>query len=154
MRVNTFTEIEAEFIERAHRMVWCNVATVDASGRPRSRVVHTIWEGATGWAITRARSPKLSHLRGNPHVSLAYVSDLVYPVYADCMAGWEDDPAVKQHVWDLFSAAPPPLGFDPATMFGSATGTEFGVLRLAPYRISLENASGKGERRIVWRAPA
>ena len=28
MRVSSFAEIEPEFIERAHRMVWCDMATV------------------------------------------------------------------------------------------------------------------------------
>ena len=117
MRVDAFAAIEDELIARVHRMVWCTAATVDDTGRPRSRVVHTIWDGQTCWAMTRTGTPKLRDLDRNPHVSLAYTSDLLRPVYADCLARWEDDPATKRHVWDLFLAAPPPLGFDPASMF-------------------------------------
>ena len=29
----------AAFVALAHRIVWCTLATVDARGRPRSRVV-------------------------------------------------------------------------------------------------------------------
>ena len=47
MRVSAFAMIESEFIERAHRMVWCNMATVDPDGRPRTRIVHPVWEGDT-----------------------------------------------------------------------------------------------------------
>ena len=154
MRVESFAVIEQQFVDRVHTMVWCSAATVDAAGRPRSRVVHTIWDGQTGWAVTRSGTPKLGDLAANPHVSLAYTSDLLHPVYADCLAHWEDDPATKRHVWDLFLAAPPPLGFDPASMFGSVDDPGYGVLRLTPYRIALEDVSGQGERRIVWRSPA
>lgn len=49
-------------------------------------------------------------------------------------------------------AAPPPLGFDPASMFGEVGNPGYAVLRFAPYRIALEDVSGQGERRIVWRA--
>jgi hypothetical protein len=49
-------DIEA-FITVAHRIVWCTLATVDRRNRPRSRVVHPIWErtpaGPVGWVTTR-----------------------------------------------------------------------------------------------------
>jgi hypothetical protein len=32
------------FVEMANRMVYCTLATVDRRGRPRSRIVHTLWE--------------------------------------------------------------------------------------------------------------
>jgi general stress protein 26 len=152
MRVATFAEIEDEFIARAHKMVWCNVATVDAADHPHSRILHSVWEGSTGWIATRRHSPKARELEQNPHVSLAYIADVVRPVYADCLARWEDDLALKRHVWDLVLAAPPPLGYDPAPIFGSVDAPDFGLLRLTPYAIELGDVSGQGERRIVWRA--
>jgi hypothetical protein len=36
MRVSSFSEIEAEFIELVHAMVWCSMATLDTKSRPRS----------------------------------------------------------------------------------------------------------------------
>src|SRR5262245_10655685 len=117
MRVATFAEIEDEFIARAHNMVWSNVATVDAQGHPHSRILHSIWEGSTGWIATRRTSPKARELDGHPHVSLAYIADVVRPAYANCLARWENDLALKRHVWDLFLAAPAPLGYDPAPIF-------------------------------------
>ncbi len=48
MKFDTFAEIETEFIERADQMVWCAEATVNPNGRPRTRLLHPVWEGATG----------------------------------------------------------------------------------------------------------
>ena len=58
MRVDSFAEIAEEFIERAHRMVWCDMATVGADGRPRTRVVHPVWEGDTAWVTSMRTGPK------------------------------------------------------------------------------------------------
>ena len=40
----TLAEIAPKFVEMAHQIVWCTVATVDAKGRPRSRILHPIWQ--------------------------------------------------------------------------------------------------------------
>ena len=158
--VTSFADIEREFVERAHSIVWCNVATIDTRDRPRSRIVHPIWEGQVGWIATlRHAHIKAKHLAHNPYVSLAYIADVptripLRPVYVDCRAEWDDEPTAKRHVWELFLRAPPPLGYDPALVFGFA-GIErpehpnFGVLKLSPWRIEL--VDGPGESR-VWRA--
>ncbi len=144
-RVATFDAVAEEFTRRAHTMVWCNVATVDARGRPRSRVLHPIWEGTTGWIGTRRESPKARHLAANPYVSLAYVSDVAAPAYAECVAEWVDDSATKERIWDLFKAAPAPLGYDPAPIFGDLPG--FGLLKLTPWRVQLLEAPAT---QVVW----
>jgi len=137
MEVTHFSEIEAEFIQRVHTMVWCSAATVDAQGRPRSRVLHPIWEGATGWIGTHRNSHKARHLEQNPYISLAYITDINNPVYADCMAEWVDDLEQKARIWELFKAAPEPLGYDPASTFISPDHENFGLLKLTPWRIDL-----------------
>jgi general stress protein 26 len=147
-RVSSFADIQAEFIARAHAMVWCNVATIDAKGRPRSGVLHPIWEGGTGWIGTRPYSPKAKDLAHRPFVSLAYVSDVAKPAYADCTADWVTDIAAKQHVWDLFLNAPP-LGFDPATIFHAVDQPDFGALKLTPWRVDLHTPPDHH----VWQAP-
>lgn len=95
MEVTDFAEMEAEFIQRVHRMVWCSAATIDAKQRPRSRILHPIWEGATGWIGTHRNSFKARHLARNPHMSLAYIAELMTPVYVECTAEWVDDLAQK-----------------------------------------------------------
>ena len=152
MKVSSFSEIEDEFIRRVHKMVWCAAATIDAKERPRSRLLHTIWEGSTGWAATRRHSLKAKHLDHNPHVSLAYIADIARPVYVDCTASWRDDPATKQRIWRMFSGAPPPLGYDPGLIFAGVDSSDFGVLRFTPWRIELFDIANKDDPRRVWLA--
>ena len=156
MRVSNFTEIEAEFIQRVHTMVWCNVATVDSRQRPRSRILHPIWEGATGWIGTHTNSHKSKHLVQNPYVSLAYIQQVMQPVYVDCRVEWVTDAATKQRIWDLFKHAPEPLGYDPALSFGSVDHEHFGLLKLIPWRIDLVTfpAPSFEEGTKVWVAPS
>ena len=86
MDVHSFSEIEPEFEARTRRIVWCTAATVDRRGRPRTRVLHPIWENATGWVATGRHSLKERHLAGNPYVSLSYWDAQQKQVYADCEA--------------------------------------------------------------------
>ena len=152
MEVTEFAEIETEFQRRVHQAVWCSVATVDARGRPRSRVLHPIWEGATGWIGTNRSSHKSRHLARNPHVSLAYIADVAKPVYADCRAEFVEDLATKRRVWELIKSIPPPVGYDPAEFFGSVEHEDFGLLKLTPWRIELISFPAKSVNDCpVWR---
>ena len=152
MDVKDFSEIESEFHERVQKMIWCNLATVDSRGRPRSRIVHPIWEGQTGWAVSRPESFKSRHLTANPYVSLAYIADLAKPLYVDCRVEWESDTGDKERIWQLMATTPPPYGFDPAPMFagGNATSPAFGLLRFTPWRIQLAEPLLANAR--VWRS--
>lgn len=152
MKAADFSEIEAEFIKRAHSAVWCAAATVDTSNRVRSRVLHPIWEGSTGWVATGRHSLKATHLAHNPYMSLTYLADPVKPVYIDCTAEWLDDMTGKQRIWDLFRAAPAPLGYDPKLFFGSVESPGFGVLKLTPWRIELLDIADRANLRQVWRS--
>ena len=156
-----FTEIAAECRARVQRVVWCNVATVDAECRPRSRVMHPIWEGATGWIGTwatsvrsnhRAESLKITQMRSNPHVSLAYVAEITTPVYVDATVEVIDDVDGKRRFCELARAIPPPYGYDPAAFFGEPDDPRFAVLRLEPTRIALVEFPAPPGRVIVWRA--
>ena len=69
-------EVAPAFVQMAHGIVWCSAATVDAKGRPRSRILHPIWEWdgdrLQGWIATSPHSPKAVDLAANPNVSLTY----------------------------------------------------------------------------------
>jgi hypothetical protein len=148
VKTSDFTEIEAELMARINTMVWCSAATIDRQGRPRSCILHPLWEGAIAWVTTDPGSLKGRHLAVHPYVSLGYVSDVAKPAFADCHAEWIDDLAIKQHVWELCLATPPPMGFDPAPIYGTpalpgAGQRQFGLLKLTPYRIQL----------VQWPAP-
>ncbi len=153
MNITHFSEIESEFIERVHTMVWCNVATVDSQGLPRSRILHPIWEGSTGWIGTHRHSHKSQHLARNPYVSLAYIANVMAPVYIDATAEWVDDMAQKERIWNLFKATPEPLGYDPAVSFGSVDHANFGLLKLTPWRIDVVTfpSPSMDEGTKVWR---
>ena len=147
--VTSFSEIETEFIQRVHTIVWCSMATLDTKNRLRSRILHPIWEAATGWASARPHSLKAKHIAHCSYVSLAYVSDIARPVYVDCTAEWENDPEKKQHVWELFKTTPPPAGFDLGKIFKCVDDPEFGVLKFTPWRIELFDVSDAANRK-VW----
>jgi hypothetical protein len=149
MRVERLDEILDEFVARAHRMVWAVMATVDPQGRPRTRVVHPVWEGAVGWVTVRPKSPKAAHLAANRFVSIAYGSEPVSPAYADCIADWVTDPAERRRVWSYIAGLEPPAGFDPGTMFPGPDDQGFGLLRLDPWRVRLGNPIDRSAER-VW----
>lgn len=132
--------IAPAFLEMAHRIVWCTVATVDSSGGPRTRVLHPIWEWndgvLTGWIATSPNSVKAGHLANQPTVSLTYWDATHDTCSAECDASWETGDAV-QAGWDRFVNGPAPVGYDPNMIPGwtSAESEEFGVLRLQPTRL-------------------
>lgn len=149
MEVARFEELQQAFLERIQQAVYCSIATVDGKNRPRSRVMHPIWDGATGWVISSPQSHKATHLATNPAVSLAYIHDPYKPIYIDCSAVWIDDRTEKQRVWELHKTTPPPLGFDPEPHYGSIEHRHFGLLRFTPWRIELGDLYGEP---LIWRA--
>ncbi len=148
------------FIAMAHQIVWCTVATVDGKGRPRSRILHPIWqwdgETLTGWIGTSPTPTKRAHLTANEHVSLNYWTPTHDTCVAECRASWAFDDATRTMVWDLFKHAPAPVGYDPAIIpsWGSPTAEAFAVLRLEPWRLRVFPGSvlmGKGGEVLTWR---
>ena len=151
MQTHDFEDIRAEFEARVNALVWCNAATTDTQGRPRSRVLHPVWEGPVAWITTTRDSFKSRHLAHAPYMSLAYI-DAAKPAYADCHAEWVEDRDTKQRVWEFIRALPEPMGFDPGLIYdpldGSSTGKlPFGLLKLTPYRITL---SQWPEPQMIW----
>lgn len=147
--VATFAEIEKPFVERVNSLVFCVMATQDTHNRLRSRMIHVYWEGGVGWTASNPGSLKARHIAQNPHVSLTYAQDPFKPIYVACKAAWDNDPVTKARVWDLFTNAPPPLGYDLAQFFGSVDNPNYGVLRFTPWRIELGDMQGQPQ---VWRA--
>ena len=147
MNVVRFEDLQAEFLARVSQAVYCSMATIDRKGRPRSRIMHPIWDGPIGWAISWPESHKAKHLAHNPHVSLAYIYDKNKPVYVDAVAEWMDDVGEKHRIWQLHKTTPPPLGFDPQPHYGSIDHRYYGLLKFTPWRIELGNLAGEP---IIW----
>lgn len=147
------------FIEIAHRIVWATVATVDRSGRPRTRVLHPIWEyeqgRLTGWVATSPQSPKAAHIDANPSVSLTYWDASQDVATAECAAVWEDSPELRRSGWARFADAPAPVGYDPSIVPGwtDPDVEAFGMLRLEPARLRVFPGTlllaGEGEL-LTW----
>lgn len=155
MDVGSFEEIREEFEKRVNRIVWCTVATVDSKGRPRSRILHPIWDGSTGWIATGRNSFKSKHLAKNPYVSLTYWDPQHQQVYAECKASWDDSQATKDRLYEMYLHAPAPMGYD-LKMFWrqGATDPGLGALKLEPWRIELSSMGdmATGKPPLVWRA--
>ena len=109
-------DLAPDFVAAAHTIVYCAVGSVDAEGRPTSRVMHPIWEwdGArlTGW-LTTTPSPKVRQLADHPYVSCAYYDSWAVAAVADGRVEPVADDAARARVWELLRATPPPLGYDP-----------------------------------------
>ena len=64
------------FVGMAHATVWATVATVDRLARPRTRILHPIWEwdgsALVGWIATRPTPVKRVHIEHSPFLSITY----------------------------------------------------------------------------------
>jgi hypothetical protein len=152
--------VDQAFIDVAHRIVWCTVATVDRRNRPRSRILHPYWEqsedGLVGWITTRPTPLKRAHLAHSPYLSCSYWDATHDAAVAECAAEWVGDVSTRAHAWDLFRAAAEPLGHDPSKIWPDGPADPAaGVLRLRPWRLrvaSMETLLGRAPV-LTWRAP-
>ena len=140
-------DIAPAFRDMAHGIVWATVATVASDGRPRTRILHPIWEwdgsSLVGWIATGPDSPKGAHLASTPLVSLTYWDPTHDTCTADAEASWHNDDATKSWLWDRYKNAPAPVGYDPAIIPAWAPGPSspsFGALRLDPTAIRVIHA--------------
>lgn len=139
--MNSLTETAPAFVAMAHQIVWCSAATVDGDDRPRSRVLHPIWEwdgtSLTGWIATGPTPMKSAHLAAHPYLSCNYWSPSQDTCVAECEATWCFDDETRQRVWDLFVNGPEPVGYDPSIIPGwdSAASETFRPLKLIPWRL-------------------
>ena len=138
--------VAEQFVAIAHRVVWCTMATVDRHNRPRSRIVHPVWEireGALhGLVATRPTPLKLAHLAHAPYVSCTYWDPAHDVATADAAASWHNDDETRTWLWDKYKNAPAPVGYDPSIVPGwtSPTAPSFGALRLEPTSIRVIKA--------------
>src|SRR5579885_3419402 len=104
--MSNLNEVAPAFVEMAHRIVWCSAATVDTRGRPRSRILHPIWqwdgERLAGLIATGPTRLKRAHLKASPFISLNYWSPSHDTCVAECRADWAFDDETRKRVWDLF----------------------------------------------------
>ncbi|MPY93790.1 MAG: pyridoxamine 5'-phosphate oxidase family protein [Acidimicrobiia bacterium] len=154
------SDVAPAFVEMAHRIVWASVATVDRHGRPRSRVLHPIWQwdgtSLVGWVATQPT--RRAHLAQTSNVSCNYWAPAHDTCLAECRAELVFDEPTRAAVWDLFANGPEPVGYDPAIIPGwdDPSSPGFVALRLDPWRLRVMPGSvmlsGSGEV-LTWAAP-
>ncbi len=155
MRIVRFEDIAKEFDERVRAIATATATSVDSKGRPFSRMLHPMWEGAVGWIATGRNTLKTKHLAQNPNLALSYWTPAQDTAMLQCRVEWADDPAIKRRVWALFKDTPPPVGYDPQHFWpGGVEDPTFGVLKLTPTRIELWTGQElmAGTPPKVWRA--
>ena len=161
--MNDLSETAPAFVAMAHRTVWASVATVDAHGRPRSRVLHPfwVWDGArlVGWVGTTPTPAKRAHLGATPFASVSYWAPTHDNAIADCRATLAYDDATRSMVWDLFKNGPSPVGYDPGIVpaWKSPTADAFSVIKLEPWRLRVFPGTlllGQGGTLLTWQAGA
>jgi len=152
-------EVAPAFVELAHRIVWCTAASVDAQGRPRSRILHPIWEWSdgrlVGWIATGPTKTKRAHLAASPHLSLTYWTPSQDTCTAECRAAWCFDLPTRERVWNLFATGPAPVGYDPSIIptWESPASESFAALRLDPWRLRVFPGTVLMQRKgdvLVW----
>ena len=156
----TFHRVDAERIAALAEpvvasIVWATATTVGPDHRPRSRVVHPALEWSPtphGWITSRPTPLKRRHLAAHPFITLSYWSPAQDCVYVDCDAHWADADAARR-AWDRIASTPPPVGFDPATIWPAGPGAEdFAVIELQARRVRvvLAAAMAAGEPAPLW----
>ena len=140
--------------------MWASVATVDADGRPRTRILHPIWEwdGADlfGWIATVPTPVKRAHLAAHQDVSVSYWAPSHDTCSAEALVEWYSDDDTCTAVWDKFANGPEPVGYDPRIVphvEGRPPSDAFAALRLSPYRLRVMPGTvmtqGEGEV-LLW----
>jgi len=161
--MNTLPQVAPAFVEMAHRIVWCSAATVDGRGRPRSRILHPLWQWdgnrLVGWIATSPTPTKREHLKASPYISLNYWSASQDTCVAECKVEWILDDESRERVWNLFLNTPEPVGYNPTIIpnWTSPTCAAIAGLRLETWRLWVMPATalmGQGGLVLKWRVAA
>ena len=97
--------VATAFVEIAHAVAWCSAATVDRKGRPRSRILHPIWEwdGASlvGWVAAFPTALMRGHLNNNPYMSCTYWAETQNTCTAECDADTDREPLTRSEAAEV-----------------------------------------------------
>lgn len=159
--MTSLDQIAPAFVEMAHSIVWASVATVDADDRPRSRVLHPIWEWdgtqLTGWIAVGPTPVKRAHIAAHPAISVNYWTTSHDTCTADCAVEWVLGDDERTALWERFKTGPAPVGYDPAIIEpwrGGPTSETFAGWKLTPTRLRVMPGTmmtqGSGEL-LSWR---
>jgi hypothetical protein len=128
-------------------IIWATATTVSASGTPRSRLVHPVWywhgDAPVGYVTSRPTPLRVAHIAAHPKMSLFYWSPKHDTVAIDTSARWVPTHQLLE-VWNTIAATPPPVGFDPHTIWPEGpTSDDYAVLQVAAYRVMVRQGLNK-----------
>lgn len=158
--MNDLAQVAPAFVEMAHSIVWCSASTVDTKGRPRSRILHPIWEWdgerLLGWIGTSPTPLKRAHLQATSYMSLNYWAPSQDTCVAECRASWIFDDEGRRKVWNRFLNAPAPVGYDPSivSVWSGPACDAYAAIQLAPWRLRVFPGSlfsRQGGQVLAWR---
>jgi hypothetical protein len=161
LHMTDLAAIAPAFMTMAHQIVWATVATTDRRNRPRSRILHPLWQWddsrLTGLIATSPTAIKRAHLEHSPFVSVTYWAPNHDTATADCRATWVLDDEGRRSVWQAFKDAPEPVGYDPAIIpqWDSPTSDAFAGLRLEPWQLRVFPGTvllNRGGEVLTWSA--
>jgi hypothetical protein len=140
----SLAELAEDLAEITGRIVWSTVTTTDRHGRPRSRIMHPVWEitaeHVSGVIGSRPTPVKTAHIARSPWLTCGYWSPEHDAAFIDCHVEWAGE---KEPAWNRLAA-----GYDPTTIWPDGPGSpEFGALLLTPYRIQIIRATDMAQGR-------
>ncbi|ONI79700.1 hypothetical protein ALI144C_23345 [Actinosynnema sp. ALI-1.44] len=145
----TLDAVTEDLAEIVTRIIWSTVSTTDRLGRPRTRVMHPVWEitaeSVVGFVGTRRTPVKVAHIARSPWVTCAYWSPDHDAAFVDCHVTW-----VGSEAWDRLAA-----GYDPTTLWPDGPSSpDFAAWQLRPYRIQIIRGAdvAKGLPTSLWTA--
>lgn len=133
-------DIAESFVDMAHKIVWASAATVDPEHRPRTRILHPVWdwdgETLSGVVATGPTPAKTADIAHSPRVSFSYWAPNQDTCRADCDVEWATDDETCRETWDRLVSTPEPVGYDPSIIPAwseGPTSPAFTVWKLTPY---------------------
>ena len=132
--------------EASKKAIWCALASVDAQGAPRVRIVHPTWEGDVLWFATGTDSPKSRQIAREPRVDVQFLISPPDFVHILCRGRAElvKDPGEKKRVWDV-------IDYDLSQFWpGGPDDVNYLPVKVVPERVELSKMFGTVDKK-VWR---
>jgi len=132
--------------EASRKAIWCALASVDAHGAPRVRIIHPTWEGDVLWFATGTTSPKTRQIAEDPRVDVQFLVSPPDFTHILCRGRGEIVLAAgeKKRVWDV-------IDYDLSQFWpGGPDDPNYTLLRISPERVELSKMFGTVDKK-VWR---
>ena len=151
-------DVLADFHTHAARIVWCNVASVGPDGRPRSRLLHPVWERVddrlVGWVLTNPTPIK--HARTSRRIRTCPAATGIPSTTRPWPSAAPRGTTTSPPSGPPSSPPTPPMGYDPAVLgiWDGPDDPSCAAIRLDPWQVVVRTLPEmtEGKRPRVWRA--